>query len=167
MLVRPGFKPATSRSADWRSPNWANQVAVFFFFLHLTVTFLFLLFIFFICFCGYQFKRNVYVQWSERLRLVPNLDENRFSSLRRPRIWTRRTPLNCCCLHIYPLSKGLVFGQLFFRGKKSLGAHELSVSSRYFQNHWTFYCVQTLGTLRSNDATATKTSHVLHLLCQM
>ena len=28
MLVRPGFEPATSRPADWRSPNWANQAAV-------------------------------------------------------------------------------------------------------------------------------------------
>ena len=28
MLVQPGFEPMTSRSADWRSPNWANQVAV-------------------------------------------------------------------------------------------------------------------------------------------
>ena len=28
MLVRPGFEPATSRSADRRSPNWANQAAV-------------------------------------------------------------------------------------------------------------------------------------------
>ena len=28
MLVRPGFKPATSRSADRRSPNSANQAAV-------------------------------------------------------------------------------------------------------------------------------------------
>ena len=27
-LVRPGFKPATSCSADRRSPNWANQAAV-------------------------------------------------------------------------------------------------------------------------------------------
>ena len=25
VLVRLGFEPATSRSADWRSPNWANQ----------------------------------------------------------------------------------------------------------------------------------------------
>ena len=25
MLVRPGFEPVTSRSADRRSPNWANQ----------------------------------------------------------------------------------------------------------------------------------------------
>ena len=29
VLVRPGFEPMTSRSADWRSPNWANQAAVF------------------------------------------------------------------------------------------------------------------------------------------
>ena len=28
MLVWPGFKPTTSRSADWRSPNWANQAGV-------------------------------------------------------------------------------------------------------------------------------------------
>ena len=28
MLLRPGFEPATSRSADRRSPNWANQAAV-------------------------------------------------------------------------------------------------------------------------------------------
>ena len=28
MLVRPGFEPATSSSADLRSPNWANQVVV-------------------------------------------------------------------------------------------------------------------------------------------
>ena len=28
MLVQPGFEPATSRSADRRSPNWANQAAV-------------------------------------------------------------------------------------------------------------------------------------------
>ena len=28
MLVRPGFEPATSGSADRRSPNWANQAAV-------------------------------------------------------------------------------------------------------------------------------------------
>ena len=28
MLVRPGFEPATSRSADRRSPNWAYQAAV-------------------------------------------------------------------------------------------------------------------------------------------
>ena len=28
MLVRPGFEPATSRSVDRRSPNWANQAAV-------------------------------------------------------------------------------------------------------------------------------------------
>ena len=28
MLVRPGFEPATSRPADRRSPNWANQAAV-------------------------------------------------------------------------------------------------------------------------------------------
>ena len=27
LLVRPGFEPATSRSADWRPPNCANQVA--------------------------------------------------------------------------------------------------------------------------------------------
>ena len=27
-LVRPGFEPVTSRSADRRSPNWANQAAV-------------------------------------------------------------------------------------------------------------------------------------------
>ena len=27
MLVRPGFEPATSRSVDRRSPNWANQAA--------------------------------------------------------------------------------------------------------------------------------------------
>ena len=26
--ARPGFEPATSRSADRRSPNWANQAAV-------------------------------------------------------------------------------------------------------------------------------------------
>ena len=26
MLVRPGFEPATSRSADQRPPNWANRV---------------------------------------------------------------------------------------------------------------------------------------------
>ena len=25
LLVRPGFEPVTSRSADRRSPNWANQ----------------------------------------------------------------------------------------------------------------------------------------------
>ena len=25
VLVRPGFEPVTSRSADRRSPNWANQ----------------------------------------------------------------------------------------------------------------------------------------------
>ena len=29
MLVRPGFEPATSRAVDRRSPNWANQAAVF------------------------------------------------------------------------------------------------------------------------------------------
>ena len=28
ILVRPGFEPATPRSADQRSPNQANQVAV-------------------------------------------------------------------------------------------------------------------------------------------
>ena len=28
VLVRPGFEPVTSRSADRRSPNWANQAAV-------------------------------------------------------------------------------------------------------------------------------------------
>ena len=28
VLVRPGFEPATSRSADRCSPNWANQAAV-------------------------------------------------------------------------------------------------------------------------------------------
>ena len=28
VLVRPGFEPATSRSADRRSTNWANQAAV-------------------------------------------------------------------------------------------------------------------------------------------
>ena len=28
VLVRLGFEPATSRPADWRSPNWANQAAV-------------------------------------------------------------------------------------------------------------------------------------------
>ena len=28
VLVRPGFEPKTSRSADRRSPNWANQAAV-------------------------------------------------------------------------------------------------------------------------------------------
>ena len=28
VLVRPGFEPATSRSADRRSPNWAYQAAV-------------------------------------------------------------------------------------------------------------------------------------------
>ena len=28
MLVRPRFEPATSRSVDRRSPNWANQAAV-------------------------------------------------------------------------------------------------------------------------------------------
>ena len=28
VLVQPGFKPATSCSADWCSPNWANKVAV-------------------------------------------------------------------------------------------------------------------------------------------
>ena len=28
MLFRPGFEPATSGSADRRSPNWANQAAV-------------------------------------------------------------------------------------------------------------------------------------------
>ena len=28
MLVRPGFEPATFRSADRRSPNWANQAAM-------------------------------------------------------------------------------------------------------------------------------------------
>ena len=27
VLVRPGFEPVTSRSADRRSPNWANQSA--------------------------------------------------------------------------------------------------------------------------------------------
>ena len=27
MLVRMGFELATFRSADWRSPNWANQSA--------------------------------------------------------------------------------------------------------------------------------------------
>ena len=27
-LVRPGFERPTSRSADWPSPNWANQAAV-------------------------------------------------------------------------------------------------------------------------------------------
>ena len=55
-------------------------------------------------------------QWSERLRLAPALGENKFSSLRRPRIWTLRArfnpfvPLipNFCCLHIYPLGKGLI-----------------------------------------------------------
>ena len=29
MLVRPGFEPATSRSADRRSPDCANQMAEF------------------------------------------------------------------------------------------------------------------------------------------
>ena len=28
VLVRPGFEPVKSRSADPRSPNWANQAAV-------------------------------------------------------------------------------------------------------------------------------------------
>ena len=28
MLFRPGFEPATSGSADRRSPNWANKAAV-------------------------------------------------------------------------------------------------------------------------------------------
>ena len=28
VLVQPGFEPTTSRSAVWRSPNWANQAAV-------------------------------------------------------------------------------------------------------------------------------------------
>ena len=28
VLVWPGFEPTTSHSADWRSPNWDNQVAV-------------------------------------------------------------------------------------------------------------------------------------------
>ena len=28
MLVRAGFEPVTSRSADLRSPNWANKAAV-------------------------------------------------------------------------------------------------------------------------------------------
>ena len=28
MLVRPGFEPTASRSADRRSPNWANRAAV-------------------------------------------------------------------------------------------------------------------------------------------
>ena len=28
VLVQPGFEPATSRSADRRSPNWASQAAV-------------------------------------------------------------------------------------------------------------------------------------------
>ena len=28
VLVWTGFEPVTSRSADWRSPNWANQVVV-------------------------------------------------------------------------------------------------------------------------------------------
>ena len=28
MLVRPGFEPVTSRSADRRSPNWADKAAV-------------------------------------------------------------------------------------------------------------------------------------------
>ena len=28
MLVGPGFEPATTGSADRRSPNWANQAAV-------------------------------------------------------------------------------------------------------------------------------------------
>ena len=27
MLVRPGFEPTASHSADRRSPNWANQAA--------------------------------------------------------------------------------------------------------------------------------------------
>ena len=30
VLFRPGFEPATSHSADQHSPNWANQVAVYF-----------------------------------------------------------------------------------------------------------------------------------------
>ena len=30
VLVRQGFEPATSRSADRRSPNWANQATVYF-----------------------------------------------------------------------------------------------------------------------------------------
>ena len=29
VLVRPGFETATSRSADRRSPNWANQAVLF------------------------------------------------------------------------------------------------------------------------------------------
>ena len=28
MLVRPGFEPTASRSADRRSPNWVNRAAV-------------------------------------------------------------------------------------------------------------------------------------------
>ena len=30
MLVHPGFEPATSYSADQHTPNWANQVAVYY-----------------------------------------------------------------------------------------------------------------------------------------
>ena len=33
-LVHPGFEPATSRSADLRSPNWANQMAITVFVFH-------------------------------------------------------------------------------------------------------------------------------------
>ena len=28
MVVRPGIEPETSRTADWRLTNWANQAAV-------------------------------------------------------------------------------------------------------------------------------------------